>query len=190
MRAISDIRLDGGRLCLDFINTIHDRTTACGEDYIATYERFLAWGRRSGAVGRNERFKRADGAMLMRAVRDLREAAHTLVSSRIAGKRLPSAALRALETWIRKAWRAQTLQACGRGALTLRLRSSAGEAILMRVALDALDLLRQQDGEALKRCKACGWLFIDNSRNRSRRWCAMSTCGVSSKMRTYRLRLR
>ena len=37
-RPIPDIRLDGGRLCIDFVNTIHDRFAADIEDYIATRE--------------------------------------------------------------------------------------------------------------------------------------------------------
>ncbi|MGZ8649732.1 MAG: CGNR zinc finger domain-containing protein [Solirubrobacteraceae bacterium] len=32
------------------------------------------------------------------------------------------------------------------------------------------------------------WLFIDSSRNHSRRWCTMNICGASAKMRRYRAR--
>ena len=44
----------------------------------------------------------------------------------------------------------------------------------------------------LKACpgEACGWLFYDRSRNRSRRWCDMTVCGNRTKARTYRARLR
>lgn len=40
----------------------------------------------------------------------------------------------------------------------------------------------------LKVCpsRGCGWAFIDNSRNGSRRWCEMSSCGNQHKVRTYR----
>ena len=49
-RPISDIRLDGGRLCVDFVNTIHDRFAADVEDYIATPARYLEWAKRTGAI--------------------------------------------------------------------------------------------------------------------------------------------
>ena len=36
-----------------------------------------------------------------------------------------------------------------------------------------------------KRCPGCGWWFIDESRNQSRRWCRMEDCGTAEKMRRY-----
>jgi predicted RNA-binding Zn ribbon-like protein len=52
---------------------------------------------------------------------------------------------------------------------------------------DAVDLLCGMDATRLKRCPVqeggCGWLFLDHSRNRSRRWCAMEDCGTDVKSR-------
>ena len=42
----------------------------------------------------------------------------------------------------------------------------------------------------VKLCVNCGWAFVDQSRNRSRRWCEMASCGNQSKVRTYRNRRR
>ena len=42
-RPVAAIRLDGGRLCLDFVNTIHDRYAVDAEDYICQPERFIEW---------------------------------------------------------------------------------------------------------------------------------------------------
>jgi predicted RNA-binding Zn ribbon-like protein len=44
----------------------------------------------------------------------------------------------------------------------------------------------------LKVCPAagCGWAFVDRSRNGSRRWCEMSSCGNQQKVRSYRARRR
>ena len=44
--------------------------------------------------------------------------------------------------------------------------------------------------DRLKLCDACPWLFLDTSRNHSRRWCSMNECGARSKMRRYRARQR
>jgi len=52
----------------------------------------------------------------------------------------------------------------------------------------AVDLLRTGPLDRLKVCAACPWLFLDTSRNRSRRWCSMSDCGARLKMRRYRAR--
>jgi predicted RNA-binding Zn ribbon-like protein len=61
--------------------------------------------------------------------------------------------------------------------------------VLWPVAKAAADLLTSE-GHALKRlhqCAAsdCGWLFIDMSRNHSRRWCDMSNCGNVAKARRH-----
>ena len=55
------------------------------------------------------------------------------------------------------------------------------------VAVAAVDLLRSPDRLArVKRCAQCSWLFLDRSRNGSRRWCLMGECGAQVKMRRYR----
>jgi predicted RNA-binding Zn ribbon-like protein len=54
-----------------------------------------------------------------------------------------------------------------------------------RVAQDAVDLLSGIELARLGRCPVedggCGWLFLDHSRNRSRRWCTMENCGTGAK---------
>jgi predicted RNA-binding Zn ribbon-like protein len=60
------------------------------------------------------------------------------------------------------------------------------ERPLWPLAVTALDLLRAGPLDRLKVCASCPWLFIDTSRNRSRRWCSMDECGVRIKMRRYR----
>ena len=51
-----------------------------------------------------------------------------------------------------------------------------------------LELKRQS--HRLKRCEnpRCGWLYLDRSRNRSRRWCEMATCGNRAKAYRYKQR--
>ena len=62
------------------------------------------------------------------------------------------------------------------------------ERPLWPLAVAALDLLRDGPLDRLKACEDCPWLFLDTSRNRSRRWCSMDDCGSRSKMRRYRAR--
>ena len=58
---------------------------------------------------------------------------------------------------------------------------------LWPVAIAAVDLLRSPDRLArVKLCAQCSWLFVDRSRNGSRRWCSMGECGAQVKMRRYR----
>ena len=62
------------------------------------------------------------------------------------------------------------------------------ERPLWPLAAAAVDLLRSGPLDRLKQCADCPWLFLDTSRNRSRRWCSMDDCGARAKMRTYRAR--
>ena len=49
----------------------------------------------------------------------------------------------------------------------------------------AYRLLTGPEVRRLKRCVACPWLFLDRSRNGSRRWCSMEICGTDEKIRRY-----
>jgi predicted RNA-binding Zn ribbon-like protein len=48
------------------------------------------------------------------------------------------------------------------------------------------------DWSRVKACRGddCRWVFVDGSRNTSRRWCAMADCGNRAKMATFRSRHR
>ena len=55
--------------------------------------------------------------------------------------------------------------------------------ILNPVIRSAVDLLVSEEFRRIKKCAdpTCGWLFLDISRNRSRRWCDMADCGNRAK---------
>lgn len=59
-------------------------------------------------------------------------------------------------------------------------------AELFPVLWSAAGLLTGEDRHRLKLCDGCGLLFLDQSRNRSRRWCDMGGCGNRAKQRRYR----
>jgi predicted RNA-binding Zn ribbon-like protein len=61
--------------------------------------------------------------------------------------------------------------------------------LLVPAVLDALDIVRETPGR-VRECAAerCPVLYLDTSRNRSRRWCSMEVCGAHAKMRRYRAR--
>jgi predicted RNA-binding Zn ribbon-like protein len=188
-RPIAAIRLDGGRLCIDFVNTIHDRSAVAAEDYLATPERYAEWAGRTGAVGAGEDIQlprsKDEQARLMADIRMLRDALHRLLMARLDGIALPADALRTANAWLLKARKDQALASDGQ----LMLRAGPGDAALplKRIALDLVDTFaKARAGEfKLGRCanqSSCGWIFADTSKNGRRRWCSMDTCGVASKM--------
>ena len=60
--------------------------------------------------------------------------------------------------------------------------------IVGTVAWAALDLFRGDELSRLKQCPPddCQWLFIDRTKNASRRWCDMGTCGNRAKKQAHR----
>jgi predicted RNA-binding Zn ribbon-like protein len=190
-RPITAIRLDGGRPCVDFVNTIHDRYAMEVEDYLRQPQHFIEWCARAGVLRRDDGVRAPlathKRAALMREVVTLRHDLNALFAARIDNSPPPEHAVRGLDSWVHEAWASQSLGADGH----MHWRADACDARLplKRVALDALDLLGEPSPSRLRRCAntaSCGWLFLDTSKNQRRRWCAMETCGTADKMRRYR----
>jgi predicted RNA-binding Zn ribbon-like protein len=59
------------------------------------------------------------------------------------------------------------------------------DVMLGPIGLAALDLLTSSQLSRLKKCAGCPWVFLDQSKNLSRRWCAMNDCGTHEKIRRY-----
>jgi len=194
-RPISAIRLDGGRLCIDFANSIHDRFAAIAEDYLATPDRYEEWARRTGALQADEAIAlpQTDAARagLMTDIRALRAVLFGILAAQADHAALPASALKAANSWLLKA--RQDQQLASDGQLLLRTQPGDPHLPLKRIALDLVDTLAlHRTGRlTLKHCanqSSCGWLFADTSKNGRRRWCSMQTCGVASKMFAMRQR--
>ena len=64
--------------------------------------------------------------------------------------------------------------------------------VLAPIVLSLADLLASEEFVRVRVCDGdgCGWLFVDKSRNRSRRWCDMGDCGNRAKAKRFRERTR
>jgi len=191
--------LTGGALCLDFVNTVDNRPTPERTELLRRYDDLLSWAVQSGAISARQAavLKRESGrrpreaqAALDRA-RSVRETLFALFSTAAAGRRLPAADLQALDAEMGAAW-AHLRLAPGTGASAQW--TWAGDVGLDRplwpVLRSAAELLTSDDTGRLRECAAekCAWLFIDRSKNQSRRWCDMSVCGNRDKVRRHRQR--
>ncbi len=156
----------GGHLALDFANTIEP-----SREHLATPQDLTEWAARHGVAGTGT-LERARA--LRRAIYD--------VFRPIADGGEPDAPVLA------------TLQAFYADAVAAARLTPDGFAwpddALAPVAVAAVDLLRSGSLDRLKVCAACPWLFLDTSRNHSRRWCSMDDCGARAKMRRYRAKPR
>ena|ERR1700676_4375488 len=188
-RPISQIRLDGGRPCLDFVNSIHDRLAPKLEDYLTTPQRFIAWCERTRLLDRSESERLTVSATALRDIHKFREQLYAVFTACIAGTAPAAAALQGFDLWLHRAWKDRVLDLTAPQCLSWSGRALDMRLPLKRIALSALELLGDEDISRLKRCESqdsCGWLFYDETKNKQRRWCAMDVCGTVAKMRRYR----
>jgi predicted RNA-binding Zn ribbon-like protein len=167
---VTELKIVGGDPALDLVNTRGDDRVADPLDDSAA---FAAWAVRVG-VGR----PRVGDHVEARALRSIVDA----VFRPLANGREP--ARDALAELV-----ARAAAAVARARVDGDLELAWERDPLSELAVAALDLLRSGRLDRLKACEGCPWLFLDTSRNGSRRWCSMDDCGSRSKMRRYRARL-
>lgn len=187
-------------LCLDFANAV----AGCGAratDRLQGYGSLVAWARRVGLLsggqaralaGRAGRQPAAAASAMRQAVR-LGEAVYRVVATVAARRPTRAVDLEALNAAIGAAL-ARSRLAPHRGGFGWE-RAGDGRALdrmLWPVARSAAEVLTSADLDAIRQCAApdCGRLFLDASRNRSRRWCDMASCGNRDKVRRHYARSR
>ncbi len=191
--------LVGGRLCLNFVNTSSGRGTPTHQDHLRAYNDLLAWAHHADALDKATTLALAELAgrkpaaarrVLARATK-LREALFAIVTA-LARKTPPAAAdLLVLNTCLAAANRSARLERNRRGfAWTWAAGAPQLDLPLWLIARSAADVLTAGPLERLKSCngEACGWVFLDQTRNGRRRWCEMEVCGSRAKMRRFRAR--
>jgi predicted RNA-binding Zn ribbon-like protein len=68
-----------------------------------------------------------------------------------------------------------------------RASARSADYLLFPVLTSATDLLTSASRGLVRHCEdaGCGWLFLDRSNARKRRWCSMADCGNRNKARNY-----
>jgi predicted RNA-binding Zn ribbon-like protein len=186
--AAHTFELVGGHPVLDFLNTIHDWTVEAPRDYLAEPADAVRFGTAAGLLSRAEarRLASAIGPGELGRLRTLRARLAQICRTLIRGGSPRPADLHFLSAArIAVARRSRTRHSAGRLVPEL-IGERAGSAILrLKLADAAAELLASARIERLKSCPTCGWFFLDTSKNGSRRWCSMASCGSSEKARRY-----
>jgi predicted RNA-binding Zn ribbon-like protein len=192
--------LTGGRLCLDLANTKDERATDQPRELLLCYDDVVQWAVQAGAVtaGEGRRLRRwaaeqpqLTSAALARLV-SAREALFEILSAAAGHRQAGRATLGAFNVLVAEA-RARQHLAWVPGGFQWRWRPPDEPDLdrpLWASVLSAVDLVTSPDLARLRRCEGqgCAWLFLDTSRNASRRWCDMSVCGNRAKARRHRNR--
>lgn len=116
----------------------------------------------------------------------LREALYQIFVATINKTAPPADSLQVLNEAVQEADRHRHLVAHDNSGLTWQWNDQESPAaMLWPIALSAVDLLTADNLDRVRQCPGCGWLFFDQSRNRSRTWCDMQFCGNRSKARRF-----
>jgi predicted RNA-binding Zn ribbon-like protein len=175
---VTELKIVGGDPALDLANTVGDDRVP---DPLEDYAEFAAWAARIGAIDESVARRPAEAERALDEARALRAAIDAVFRAIATGSSPPASALAHL---VRRAGAAvERAHLAGRD---LAWDGDDPERPLWPIAVSALDLLRDGPLDRLKACEDCPWLFLDSSRNHSRRWCSMADCGARAKMRRYR----
>ena len=185
---MATLPLEGGHPALDFVNTVGGlrvQPPSPAEELLDDYVDLTIWWARVGVISERQaaslravakRDERA-GQRALRSAKELRdELVYPIFRAIADGEEPPRELLDRLRDQECRGLRDAQL---GRGwswpppkELTDPLRP---------IVLAAVELLTAGPLDRIKTCGNCRWLFIDQSRNHSRRWCSMEECGIQMK---------
>ena len=197
MKTIASMRLLGGRPSLDLVNTVDARKDTWGPDLLVRYDDLIVWATRVGLLdaGEDDEARAAAAedpkaaATALQRIQMVREAIAAVLEALIQRGSPPQPEANQLGQAVDDARRHQRLVVSGRQMRWNWAGEPPLDRILYRVALDAAaivtdDVLRSR----IRLCPGpnCGWLFVDETKNRSRRWCRDGGCGAQMRVLRYR----
>ncbi len=187
----------GGELSINFTNTVNWRGNEQDrEDNLATYKDFLLWCFEAGLLTRGEHERlveisqaqpaRAEAALT--AIKEVREITYRILRSLVEDQ-LPAE---------QDQWLFNDALHCALNHRQVEILTDHAhwvwdgaegdfEAPLWPVILAAAELFVSDDLRKVHTCtnEACGWIFLDQSRNQSRKWCSSEACGNRARVRKF-----
>lgn len=193
--------LPAGKLCLEFANTADWHASPAPEEQLADYADLVRWARRWDLL-----FEEQAQALLAQAnaqpalalefytwAIELREAIYHIFAAISRGSAPAQQDLDLLNEALPQAFNGPALVATDDGFAWRYHTGSGMDRMLWPVLRSAAVLLTSAELDRIGQCaddRGCGYLFYDASRNRSRRWCDMNSCGNRAKARRHYTRHR
>jgi predicted RNA-binding Zn ribbon-like protein len=188
--------LSGGHPALDLVNTLDWRFRESGpQELLETYEDVVRFTEQSGLISAADARKLLrhmpdnKAARVLAAVRHLRESAADALYGVVEGKSPSSSTLKQLKKCIEDArqqqeflWNGDTLE------WVLPHSGSLPALPLWLLSLSMAALMTSDQMRLVRQCGSaeCRWLFVDTSKNHTRRWCNMKICGNRMKARRFK----
>ena len=192
MRTLETLEIVGGALCLDFANTINSRHKP-EHDYLQQYSDLAEWAgkveilspsKRKRLLRLAEQDSKSAEAVLLKALR-IRELLYQIFSKNARPSGSNQEDMGAFVKFYADAMSHSIFVRKGNYFAADWPADESLDAALWPILYSAGQLLLSEELIRVKECPNCGWLFLDTSKNQSRRWCSMNTCGARDKMRRY-----
>jgi predicted RNA-binding Zn ribbon-like protein len=185
-------KTSGNWLCLDFTHTLDDRYSDYPKELLGSYRDLVFWGQYVHIL-KDDQAQRllekgasrpAEASTALKRAIDVREVIYRVFLALAEGVAPEEVDLTTLNAALAEALsHACIVSRDGSFVLDWAGKEDALDVILWEVMRSAADLLTAEELSAVRACAAedCRWLFLDMSKNRSRRWCDMKTCGNRNK---------
>jgi predicted RNA-binding Zn ribbon-like protein len=183
-----------GWLCLDFCNTADGNLRRDWKENLHNYEDIILWSREAGIIRQDEAAHllhsasehAAETTQTLDKARVLRQTMYDIFSAISAEKQPESKDLAAFNIFLNEAGSHLQIATISEG-FGWDWVSDSLEKPLWRISWSAAELLLSEKRELVRECgsETCSWLFLDTSRNHSRRWCDMKGCGNRAKARRH-----
>ncbi len=190
------------RSCLEFVNTLLWHASEHPEETLHSYADLVTWAQGARLVSNHVAQKLLDGAAdrpaeasrVLKRATALRETIYRIFAS-LSHERSPAEVdLAALnKTLTRMSNGAHIVKTAKGFAWNWDVDEDALDSLIWPIVLSAAEVLISEERERVGQCaddRGCGWLFLDNSKNRSRRWCDINDCGNRAKQRRHYQRTR
>lgn len=192
-------RCPGGALCVDFCNSGQEMRGSRQVEWITGYAELVDWLDAAEAIPHAQaaRLLRSGAASPSTATAAwkhaiiIREALFRIFSAAAARAEAARADLELVETAIASCATSSRLEwSDGRYVWHLLQDATSPRVVVHPIVRSAADLLTSEALPRVRECggETCSWLFLDETKNRSRRWCEMASCGNLAKVRRHRER--
>ena len=188
--------LIAGHPALDLVNTLDWRfRDGNSEELLDSYRNLLRFLEQSKLLtpGQTSRIARGvserDTARVLEAVRELREAIAEVLYAMLDRRKPAAASINTLEACFKSASKHQNLRWSDSSLIwNFPLTANPPDLLLWLLSLSASSLLTSNEIERVRACDnpECRWLFLDTSKNHTRRWCDMKICGNRMKARRFK----
>jgi predicted RNA-binding Zn ribbon-like protein len=191
----------GGSPALNYANTLEMYRGEPDVEWLHGYADVVTFVRLAALLGDDEAVRlgeklrftaQAEQDMLFEQARHLRHVIRQIFVAYAAGEKPGPLDIAELSTWLAQGGQLRRLGLKdGEAAWVWRDQGNL-QAPLYRIAWAAADLLMSETVHLVRQCEAddCDLLFIDNTRNHSRRWCSMEDCGNRAKARRHYQRMK